>query len=103
MSKVYLEKVQKARMLAQGLKKNYELVKNLGITMEQIEQLEKDADEAAVYNEELDKLREEVSRQVARANKKLDEIRVNVMTSKSIIKRKFEQPQWAGFGIADKR
>ena len=41
MSKVYSEQVQKAQMLAAGLRKNYELVKNRGISSEQIAQMEK--------------------------------------------------------------
>lgn len=103
MSKVYLEKVQKARMLARGMKQNYELIKELGITMEQIDLLEKNADEAAVYNDELDKLREEVNKKVVSANKKMAEIKDSMSLAKGLIKRKFEQPQWIDFGIADKR
>lgn len=103
MSKVYVEKVQKARMLANGMRKNYELIKELGITPEQIDLLEKNTDEATLYNEELDKLREEVSLKVARANKKMDEIRDTVTTAKNLIKRRYDQTEWINFGIADKR
>ena len=43
MSKVYSEQVQKAQMLAAGLRKNFDLVKNRGISSEQIAQMEEDA------------------------------------------------------------
>ncbi len=103
MSKVYLEKVQKAHMLVAGMRKNYELIKDLGITSEQIDLLERNASEAAVYNEELEKLREEVSAKVSCANKKMDEIKEIVTMAKKLIKRKFDQTEWRNFGIADKR
>lgn len=78
MSKVYSEQVQKAQMLAAGLRKNYELVKNRGISSEQIAQMEKDAKEAARMNEEVEVLRAEVGAKAARANKKLTELKNKV-------------------------
>lgn len=103
MSKVYSEQVQKAQMLAAGLRKNYELVKNRGISSEQIAQMEKDAKEAARMNEEVEVLREEVIAKAARANKKLTELKNNMQNAKQIIKRCFDQEQWQDFGVMDKR
>lgn len=103
MSKVYLENVQKARMLVAGMRKNSEWLKELGIAPEQIDRLEKDAEEAAVYNGEVEKLREEVSGKVACANKKMAEIKDNMVAIKTLVKRRFEQEKWINFGIADKR
>ncbi len=103
MSKVYEEKVQKARMLVEGMKNNYEQVKGLGITQEQIDLLAKYADEASVYNKEVEQLREQVSAKVACANRKMDEIRDLVMNAKGLIKRRYDNTEWIRFGIADKR
>ncbi len=103
MSKVYSEQVQKAQMLAAGLRKNYELVKNRGISSEQIAQMEKDAKEAARMNEEVEVLRAEVGAKAARANKKLTELKNNMQNAKQIIKRCFDQEQWQDFGVMDKR
>ena len=103
MSKVYSEQVQKAQMLAAGLRKNYELVKNRGISSEQIAQMEKDAKEAARMNEEGEVLRAEVGAKAARANKKLTELKNNMQNAKQIIKRCFDQEQWQDFGVMDKR
>lgn len=103
MSKVYSEQVQKAQMLAAGLRKNYELVKNRGISSEQIAQMEKDAKEAARMNEEVEVLRAEVGAKAARANKKLTELKNNMQNSKQIIKRCFDQEQWQSLGVMDKR
>ena len=103
MSKVYSEQVQKAQMLAAGLRKNYELVKNRGISSEQIAQMEKDAKEAARMNEEVEVLRAEVGAKAARANKKLTDLKNNMQNAKQIIKRCFDQEQWQDFGVMDKR
>jgi len=103
MSKVYSEQVQKAQMLAAGLRKNYELVKNRGISSEQIAQMEKDAKEAARMNEEVEVLRAEVGAKAARANKKLTERKNNMQNAKQIIKRCFDQEQWQDFGVMDQR
>lgn len=103
MSKVYLEQVQKAQMLVIGLKKNYELVKDRGISREQIVQLEKDAEIAAAFNKEMDELRGEVKRKSAQANKKLTEVKNSIRNMKQVIKTGFEQSKWEDFGVYDKR
>lgn len=103
MAKVYAEQVKKAQLLAEGLKKNYELVKSRGISMEQITQLETDANEAARMNAEVEALREEVSRKAALANQKLNEVKSLMMYNKSIVKRCFDPNKWQDFGVMDKR
>ena len=60
MSKVYSEKLEKVQSLANGLKRNFDIVKSLGITNEQIQNLVKLAEEIAVMSKELDDLREVV-------------------------------------------
>lgn len=103
MAKVYAEQVKKAQLLAKGLKKNYELVKSRGISMEQIQRLEADANEAARMNAEVEALREEVSRKAAIANQKLAEVKQNMMSAKGIVKRCFDPYKWQDFGVLDKR
>ena len=46
--------------LANGLKRNYDIVKSLGVTNEQIQNLMKLAEETTVMSKELDDLREVV-------------------------------------------
>ncbi len=104
MAKVYAEQVKKAQFLAAGLKKNDELVKSrCGITMEQIHDLEKAADEAARMNVEVEALREEVSRKAAAANRKLDEVKSRMMSAKRQIKASFDPMKWVELGVMDKR
>ena len=104
MSKVYAEQVNKAQLLVTGLKKNYEWVKSrCDITMEQIQDLEALADEAARMNAEVEALREEVSRKAAAANRKLDEVKIRMMSAKRQIKASFDPMKWMELGVMDKR
>ena len=104
MAKVYAEQVKKAQFLATGLKKNYEQVKSrCEITMEQIQDLEAVADEAARMNTEVEALREEVSRKAAAANRKLDEVKSRMMSAKRQIKASFDPMKWMELGVMDKR
>ena len=104
MAKVYAEQVKKAQFLAAGLKSNYELINSrLGITMEQIQALEAAADEAARMNAEVEALREEVSRKAALANRKLEDVKKNMMSAKRLVKSRFDPSKWMELGVMDKR
>ena len=96
--------MKKAQLLAAGLKSNYELVKSrCGISMEQIQNLEAAADEAARMNAEVEALREEVSRKAACANRKLDEVKSQMMSTKRLVKTSFDPSKWTELGVMDKR
>ena len=104
MSKVYAEQVEKAQILVAGLKANINFVKlRCGITMEQVKALEELANEAVRMNAEVEALREEVSRKAAIANRKLDELKRNMMNAKQQIKSSFDPCKWAELGVLDKR
>lgn len=103
MSKVYSEKVEKAQSLANGLKRNFDKVKSLGITEELIQNLVKLAEETTVMSNELDDLREVVKQNASAANAKLMELTQQLQLAKQVIKINFEQLSWVNFGIADKR
>lgn len=103
MSIVYSEKVEKAQSLANGLKRNFDKVKSLGITDEQILNLMKLAEETAAMSKELDALREVVKQKASAANAKLTELTQQLQLAKQVIKTNFEQLSWVNFGIVDKR
>ena len=104
MAKVYAEQVKKAQALVAGMKANFDLVKlRCGITMEQVKALEEAANEAARMNAEVEALREEVSRKATIANRKLDELKRNMMDAKRQIKSSFDPCKWAELGVLDKR
>lgn len=104
MAKVYAEQVKKAQTLVEGLKKNHGLVKlRCDITLQQIEELEAAANEAARMNADVEALREEVSRKAAEANRKLDEVKRKMMDAKRLVKTSFDPDKWVELGVLDKR
>lgn len=103
MSKTYLNQVEKVKMLASGIRSHYDMVKNLGITLEQLNQLEQLSATAEKLNDEVERLRLETSQKVKEANNKLTELKDAWLPIKNNVKSSFEQPKWEMFGIQDKR
>lgn len=103
MAKIYAEQVKKAQQIAACVKKNYESVKFHGITLEQIQELEASAQEAARMNAEVEALREEVSRKATLANRKLEEVKRTMMAVKKVVKSNYDPMKWPDFGVMDKR
>lgn len=103
MSKVYSDLVKKAQVLAAGLKKNFEEVKNRGIEQVQIAKMETDAAEVDKLSKEIDDARLDLSLKIAQANRKTIELKAVIRSSKQAIKQFYDQEQWFRFGIPDKR
>ena len=91
MSKTYSIQVEKARVLAKGLRENLEQVKAYGVTSDALDALERDAEETEQADNELDTLRAEVSE------------KASVQSLKQIVKKNFDQPRWEALGVPDKR
>ena len=86
------------------MKANINWVKSrCDIMMEQVKALEEVADEAGRMNVEVEALREEVSRKAAKANRKLDEMKRIMMSTKRQIKSSFDPSKWMELGVLDKR
>lgn len=103
MAKTYSMQVEKARILLEGLRKNLAQVSGHGVTEEALAQLERDAAETERMDAELDALRLQVSEKAGVANKKLEELRIQVQALKQIVKRNFDQTRWETLGVPDKR
>lgn len=103
MSKTYLNQVEKTKMLADGLSAHQILVRNVGISDEQVAELSRIADEAEVLNNAVDDLRAALSVKTREANRKLIEVREKTLAAKRTIKRSYEPERWKDFGILDKR
>ena len=103
MSKTYLNQVEKTKMLADGLSAHQILVRNVGISDEQVAELSRIADEAEVLNNAVDDLRAALSVKTREANRKLIEVREKTLAAKRVIKRSYEPEHWKDFGILDKR
>ena len=87
MSKTYLNQVEKTKMLVEGLSANQAIVRNIGITDEQVAELGQIAAEAEVLNKAVDDLRAALSVKTREANRKLVEVREKTLSAKRLIKR----------------
>lgn len=103
MSKTYLTQVEKVKSLVGGVRNHYDLVKNHGITEQQLDQMEQLAKEAEVLNDEVERLRLETSQKLKEANEKLQAMKEVWLPVKSQIKSSFDATKWQMFGIEDKR
>ena len=103
MSKTYLNQVEKTKMLVNGLSDHQALVRNVGISDEQVAELSQIAAEAEVLNKAVDDLRAALSVKTREANRKLIEVRKKTLAAKRVIKRCYEPERWKNFGILDKR
>lgn len=103
MSKTYSLQIEKARLLVDGMRKNFDAVKGLGVTEEIISSLEQKSQEADQLNDELDALRLQVAEKASVANKKLNDLRIQVQELKQLVKKNFDQTRWESLGIPDKR
>lgn len=103
MSKTYLNQVEKVKMLVEGARSHYDMVKGLGITVEQLDKMEKMSKEAERLNEEVESLRYETSLKVKEANARLEELKAEWLPVKNKIKSSYDQLKWAMLGIQDKR
>lgn len=103
MSKTYLNQVEKVKMLVDGLRNHYDMVKDRGITLEQLNQMEQLSAEAEKLNEEVEQLRIKTSAKVKEANERLAELKELWLPVKTEVKSSFDQLKWAMFGIQDKR
>lgn len=103
MSKTYLTQVEKVKSVVSGIRAHYDLVKDRGISEQQLAQMEQMAAEAETLNAEVERLREETSQKLKEANTKLQQMKDAWLPVKNIVKSSFDQSKWLMFGIEDKR
>ena len=95
--------MDKAKVLVAGLRRNYEQIRNRGISPENLTDLENAISEAEMLNGEVERLRSEINEALAAANKKLITIKDRTLEYKRIVKRYNDMSKWADFGVMDKR
>lgn len=95
--------MDKAKVLIAGLRRNYEQIRNRGISLENLTDLENAISEAEILNGEVERLRSEINEALAAANKKLITIKDRTLEYKRIVKRYNDMSKWADFGVMDKR
>lgn len=103
MSKTFETNALKGKSLAAGMKKRIAELGKYGVKEVDLTAMERDADKAIEMIQEVDSLREEVSRRLRAANEQLDSLRARAAVYREIIKSNYLPDQWLGFGLQDKR
>ncbi len=103
MSKTYLRQLDKVKSLACGIRNHFDMVKDQGITEQQLADMEQLANEAESLNAEVERLRLETSQKVKEANEKLQQLKGLWLPVKNKVKLSFNSTKWPMFGIEDKR
>lgn len=103
MSKTNEMYLDKARTLIQGLKEHLETVKNYGISIDKLQELEAAVNEGERLNAEVDRQRAELNKIVPNASRKLAEVRSLTFELKRLVKPRVDPNHWLDYGIPDKR
>ena len=102
MSKTTEIQIEKSSNLIAGLRKHLN-AKGEGITDSEIDNMEKAVNDLRAVNEEVDRLRNELTPKVKHMNDVLAIVKTAYTTQKKKLKDFYPQEQWADYGIPDKR
>lgn len=103
MSKTITMQIEKTATLIDGLRKNLQDVKVLGLDENFIDQMEVYEKELKLSDEELDKLRDDVHARVEATNEKLRLLKEETQKARLTIRNNFPQEKWLKYGLTDKR
>lgn len=102
MSKTVEIQIEKSRNLIEGLRKHLN-GKGTGVTSAEIASMEQSVNELAAANAEVERLRAELAPIVKHMNEVMETVKTVYAEKKKMLKSCYQQEQWAGYGIPDKR
>lgn len=103
MSQTITNEIQKAEVLASGLKSHMDDVKKLGITAEGIKKMEEVMDALRKKDAEVDAMRNDISLKGREKSKLLADLKSQMLTCRKAVKQRYSQPEWIKYGVQDKR
>ena len=103
MSKTVDIQIEKSQNLIQGLRKHVKENGEKDFTVTEIASLEESLKQLQAANEEVTRLREELSPKVKHMNEVFDAVKGVHKDLKTKLKGLYPQEQWAEYGIPDKR
>ncbi len=103
MAKTITDQIEKTELFIGGLRKNYELVADKGITTQTIDEMEILSKKLAEQDQKVETLRAELSKEVNEAREQLIDLRDKYRKTKQVVKLNFSQEKWQKFGLPDKR
>lgn len=93
----------KARTLIAGLRRNFDEVKNHGVSLDELAEMEQCIAEGERLSAELDGVRARANELCHAANEKLAQVKFKVVELKRLVKHNFDMARWEDFGVPDKR
>ena len=103
MSKTFENQANKAKNLAEGMKKHLTELSARGVKQDALDSLIKASNEAIKMSQEVDRLRMEASEKLQEANIALSDVKDQYNELRTIIKNNYPQEQWYRCGLMDKR
>ncbi len=103
MSKTIEIQVEKSRNLIAGLRKHVSEKGEQGINNQQINEMEVALGQLKQMNDEVERLREELTPKVKQMNDMLSAVKTVYSDTKKMLKDCYPQERWQEYGIPDKR
>ena len=103
MSVTVKNEINKAEVLASGLKKHLDEVKQIGINAEEIKKMEELSQTLLQKDEEVEALRREANEKGRENRELLAELKEQMFTFRKAVKQRYMQPDWIKYGVQDKR
>ena len=103
MSVTVTNEINKAEVLASGLKKHLNEVKQLGINAEDIKKMEELSQNLRQKDEEVEALRRKANEKGRENRELLAELKEQMFVFRKAVKQRYMQPDWIKYGVQDKR
>lgn len=103
MSITILNEIDKAKVLVDGMRKNLDKAKQLGIDAPALDRLEKAFTDLKIKDDELDALRRQATLKVKENNELLADMKEQMLSMRKAVKQNYPQLEWMSFGVQDKR
>ena len=103
MSITILNEIDKAKVLVDGMRKNLDKAKELGIDAPALDRLEKAFTDLKIKDDELDALRRRATLKVKENNELLADMKEQMFSMRKAVKQNYPQQEWMSFGVQDKR
>lgn len=103
MSITILNEIDKAKVLVDGMRKNLDKAKQLGIDAPALDRLEKAFTDLKIKDDELDALRRRATLKVKENNELLADMKEQMLSMRKAVKQNYPQQEWISFGLQDKR
>ena len=103
MSKTIEIQIEKSRSLIEGMRRHVKEQGERGFSEGEISAMEQELKQLEAANQEVDRLREELSPKVKQMNEVLTQVKAAYGEVKKTLKGYYPQERWIDYGIPDKR